>query len=121
MTTPVPTRATFLGPAEMLLLQQWGERIGEAFPPHFPYLVGSALHRPDFRDVDVRLMLDDDEFEALTGGDRYRLRCLKLSFTLWGKLVTGLPIDFQFQDTTKANAEYAGRRNALFVQAERRR
>ena len=31
------------------------------------YLVGSATKRPDFRDVDVRMILDDEEFHALFG------------------------------------------------------
>ena len=29
------------------------------------YLVGSAIERPDWRDVDIRMMLSDEEFDAL--------------------------------------------------------
>ena len=30
-----------------------------------PYLVGSCLERPDYRDVDIRVILDDDRYAQL--------------------------------------------------------
>jgi hypothetical protein len=77
-----------------------------------PYLVGSVLHRADFHDVDVRLMLDDDEYARLFENELW----LKLAnATISERLAraTGLPIDFQFQDTTATNAEFDGYRHAL--------
>ena len=70
------------------------------------YLVGSALERPDFRDVDVRLILDDKDFEGYFGknwGPRlnplWSLTCLSLSEYLSTR--TGLRVDFQIQKRSK--------------------
>jgi phage gp37-like protein len=72
------------------------------------FLVGSVLDRPDFRDVDVRCILADEEFAALP-----------IPFTLnaciseWMRQRTGLPIDFQFQSQTDANTNHDHKRSAL--------
>jgi len=74
------------------------------------YLVGSALVRRDHRDVDVRLMLSDEEYDRMfrvSGGYMdalWSLMCTTIS--LWLSQQTGLPIDFQIQRTSNANAEY---------------
>ena len=47
-----------------------------------PYLVGSVEERADFRDVDVRTILDDDEFDALFG-ERPQLWALVCLLTRW--------------------------------------
>lgn len=104
-------RASSLSPQDMLLLRNWGQDLFRAFG-ETPYLVGSAARAESYRDVDVRLMMDDDQFALLTGNTQ-RLDALNLAFTLWGRMVTGLPIDFQFQDTTTTNDEHNGIRNAL--------
>lgn len=83
------------------------------------YLVGSALERADWRDVDVRLILPDDEYAALfpNAGNRSefdpRWLLLTISISAWMSRETGLPIDFQFQQETAANATFTGRRAAL--------
>ena len=87
-----------------------------------PYLVGTAQMPPpseqataprSYRDVDVRLMLDDDEFAAVCPTRaRWELLCLAVSAYLRER--TGLPIDFQVQSATVANARFGGRtRNPL--------
>jgi hypothetical protein len=80
-----------------------------------PYLVGSAgigCTGP-YRDVDIRLMLDDAEFAALCP-TRARWELLCLSFGAYLSERTGLPIDFQIQRTTEANERYGGKpRNPL--------
>ncbi len=43
--------------------------VTEAFG-HPPYLVGSALTRPDFRDIDLRLILDDDRMRQMFAEER---------------------------------------------------
>jgi hypothetical protein len=88
------------------------QAIADAFG-HHPYLVGSVHDRPDFRDVDVRLILDDDEFDALFAG-RPRLWSYLCS-TIANALAndTGLPIDFQIQRMTEANTKHQGQRSAL--------
>lgn len=113
-------RGSSLGPTEMYLLNHWAGALCRAFADpdghlNHPYLVGSAARGEAFRDVDVRLMLDDDEFERVTGGSAARLAALNVAFTLWGQQATGLPIDFQLQDTTATNAEHNGVRNALGI------
>lgn len=67
------------------------------------YLVGSAGERPDFRDVDVRLILMDDTFDALFGHSPalWGIFCYAVSRQLAAD--TGLPIDFQVQRCTEAN------------------
>jgi hypothetical protein len=79
------------------------------------YLVGSALVRPDWRDVDVRLILDDDafmaEFPDCYSVNHYehnaRWLLLTVSISEYLSLRTGLPIDFQIQPQSVANARHA--------------
>ena len=82
------------------------------------YLVGSATAKDDYRDVDIRTILDDDEFDALFGGREFfwSLTCLGISTYLHE--VTGLPVDFQIQRRAEANEKYvAGIRNPIGVRA----
>jgi hypothetical protein len=91
---------------------------------HVPYQVGSSLDRKDWRDVDVRLILPDEEFTALFGKNASaetnpKLAAITLAFAALGAQMTGLPIDFQIQPATWANERYPGPRSALIeVQAE---
>jgi len=72
-----------------------------------PYLVGSALTRRDYRDVDIRLVLDDDDF-ARRFPDRASLKFLNALISEQLARTTGLPIDFQFQPWTENLAEKPG-------------
>lgn len=75
-----------------------------------PYLVGSALERADYRDVDVRLILPDEQydrwFNGLNGTHDAYWTLLCLSISTWLREQTGLPVDFQIQRQTQANAEH---------------
>jgi hypothetical protein len=101
-----------------LLLDEFGSQVWAAFG-HPPYLVGSALRGKQWRDVDVRLVLPDDEYAAMGLGDpRHTHRNAKwvslvLAYSALGKAMTGLPIDFQIEQQTQANAEHDGPRSAL--------
>lgn len=116
-------RPHYLGAHDFHTLNQACRMIAEAYG--YPYLVGSCLERPDFRDVDVRCILDDDEFARLFPGTHgeadilqehsARLSLLNASITLYLSRMTGLPIDFQFQQQTRANDKYPGKRNALGI------
>lgn len=118
MTTTRETGAIGVGMPAVLHLNQFGRDIAEAFGT-VPFLVGSAARGKTWRDVDVRLMLDDAEFDTLFPGHttpdftdgRWSLLCAAISEL--GKLRTGLPIDFQIQRTSDANAEHHGVRQAL--------
>lgn len=98
-------------------LDLFGRVVFNGFDSH-PYLVGSATERRDWRDVDVRLVLFDDEFARLFGEETDHrsnpaLAVVNMAFSALGKDLTGLPIDFQIEQMTAANAEHSGGRNAL--------
>ncbi len=111
-------RSNWLPSPQFLHLNMACTPLAETFGPSI-YLVGSALERRDFRDVDVRAILDDDDFDRrfpLAGTSPshdvgWSLLCAALSLYLSDR--SGLPVDFQFQRMTNANAKYAGRRHAL--------
>ena len=100
-----------VGMPQALLLEEFGSQVWSAFGQP-PYMVGSATHSRNWRDVDVRLILDDEEFEKMGFGDpKYCSRngkwvALCLAFSALGKQITGLPIDFQIQQRTLANENY---------------
>lgn len=83
------------------------------------YMVGSALQRPDFRDVDVRCIMVDENFDALFGvlGESWEKSplwmMLSISVSAWLREQTGLPVDFQVQRAAHANKKHAGDRHFL--------
>ena len=78
-----------------------------------PYLVGSAARDEPYRDVDVRLILDVDDFGFLCGSrDRWEL--LSQAIGAYLRERTNLPIDFQIQRITEANERHGSEiRNPL--------
>lgn len=114
-------RANWLGAPEAYNLNQVATVLNAAFGYH-SYLVGSCLERRDHRDVDVRCILDDIEFDRLfrshdlnysTNG-LWSLMCTSISEWLSNR--TGLKIDFQIQRQSDANEQYHGRpRNCLGI------
>jgi len=122
-TPPRPVATVGVGMPAALHLDAFAREINEAFG-HIPYLVGTAAQGKQWRDVDVRLILPDDEFDHLFAdathpGGRYRIQ----GNAMWALLCTaladlarqrtGLPIDFQIQRATEANAKYDGPRVPL--------
>lgn len=84
--------------------------INGAFANGPPYLVGTAADGTagNYRDVDVRLMLDGPEFAAVCPSRaRWELLCVAISAYLRER--TGLPVDFQIQRTDLANERYSGK------------
>lgn len=87
------------------------------------FQVGSSLYRRDWFDIDVRCILNDDEFARMFPGEdsrqpwreNPRLALLNAAMSEWLQARTGLPVDFQFQQQTAANAEHQGLRSALGV------
>jgi hypothetical protein len=79
--------------------------------------VGSSLERPDYRDVDLRCILADDEYDKMFSGDNgdKQAKFLNVAISEWIQGRTKLPIDFQFQRCTQANEEFTGRRNAIGI------
>lgn len=94
-----------------LWLQEFGSFVWAAFGSP-PYHVGSSLVNKDgWRDVDVRMMLTREEWDAWGFGDPKRphdsekWQAVCLAFSALGKQMTGLPIDFQVQEVETANEE----------------
>ncbi len=114
-------RANYLPAPEYFLLNQACLAVNEAFGGVCCYLVGSALVRRDYRDVDIRCILEDEHFDKLfPGAGRnpqfnalWSLMCSAVALML--KQQTGLPIDFQIQRQTQANENFTGARSALGI------
>lgn len=114
-TTPRPMVG--VGMPAALHLDAFGREIDAAFG-HLPYLVGTAGVGKTWRDVDVRLILPDDEFDALfppveqgQPDGRWGLLCAAISEL--ARVRTGLPVDFQIQRQSYANDRFPGVRHAL--------
>ncbi len=115
-------RANWLPAPAFFNLNQACRVLTEAFGHHV-YLVGSSLARRDHRDVDVRCILPDEEFDRLFPNQAdmtrhdltafWSLLCVAVSEWLSNR--TGLPIDFQIQRMTQANEKFPGPRHALGI------
>lgn len=116
-----------VGQPQGMLLNQFGEILRDVFG-EVAYHVGSSLtteKSAHWRDVDVRLMLDDEVWAKMELGSpenphgNAKWRALCIVFSNYGKHMTDLPIDFQLQQRTHANANYNNekgcRRSALIV------
>lgn len=76
------------------------------------YLVGSSLTKRDYRDVDVRLILDDAEYDRIfrapdAGWLSAYWSLLCTSISLWLRQQADLPVDFQIQRMTQANENHS--------------
>ncbi|MFF8187719.1 hypothetical protein ACF044_10725 [Microbacterium sp. NPDC016588] len=100
-------------PRQMFALDEACKPIAEAFDAT-PYLVGTALDRGGYRDVDVRLILDDTTYARLVGVAGPQLAAfLGLAIGEYLAARTGMPIDFQVQQQSAANERHDGPRNPL--------
>lgn len=104
-----------LSPRQMFLLDHACQPLREAFPSYGPYLVGTASERGPYRDVDVRLIMEDIEFDKLSSAiGMPAIWFLGLGLGQYLASLTGLPIDFQIQRATEANATHGHKmRNPL--------
>lgn len=116
---PVRSKSTYVGAPAVFALTQCCQQINDAFDGFGCYLVGSALQRADWHDVDVRYIMGDVAFKAMfpDAGDNWefnpRWLLLTVSISGWLSKVTGLPVDFQIQSQTHANSRHKGPRIAL--------
>ncbi len=80
-----------------------------------PYLVGSVARAADnWRDVDVRMLVP----MGLATDDSLMLRTINLALTLWGRQVTGLPIDFQMQPAEEFHSHDNEMRNPMGLRSK---
>jgi len=106
-------RGNYLSVTQVVALRDWAQGVHRMFPKDSPvYQVGSTLHRLDWRDVDVRLLMADKRYDRLVA--TLDVGRLNYSVSLWGQQVTGLPIDFQVQRRTEANAEFPAWRKSAW-------
>lgn len=103
--TPRKAKGCYLSTLELHELDEACAPFLAAFGTH-PYLVGSASQRDDFRDVDVRLILADDEYDALFADRKGLWALLSRLGSTYLRARTGLPVDFQVQRQTEANAKF---------------
>jgi len=114
-------KASYIGAPAVFALELACRHVCEAFDSWGCYVVGSAMERPDWRDVDVRMIMSDEQFAALfpDAGEHWehdaRWLLLTVSISEYLSKVTGLPIDFQFQPQTHANERHKGPRNAIGI------
>lgn len=130
MTTKPDLRpASYLSPPDLHRLDWACQPIRRAFDTP-PYLVGSVLTRPDFRDIDLRLILPTDEIQGMFGlelryggipdqpGPNLRWQLMEIALSDLIAHAAGLswPVDFQIQGMAEANGEYGGQmRNPMGV------
>ena len=120
-----------IGMPAMLHLEDFGDIIFAAYG-EWPYHVGSSLMGTTWRDVDVRLILDDEKYASMGFGkpgeehENARWVAHVKAFSLLGRQMTGLPIDFQIQQQTYANEHFGHKegqhrcRSSLIMGALRR-
>ncbi len=127
-TPAAAKKASHIGAPAIFALEQAAKTLRAAFREETEsdhigiYVVGSSLERPDWRDVDVRMMMDDASFRRLFPSANIdpatwefdpRWCLMVVTISKWLSDQTGLPIDFQFQPTSHANKRHKGRRHAL--------
>lgn len=105
-------RANYVPAPHFYNLNQACVLLNTALGDYGCYLVGSSIERRDYRDVDVRFIMEDGAYDRLFRDPEagylnalWSLMCTSIS--LWLKQVTDLPIDFQIQRMTQANREHS--------------
>lgn len=108
---PSPARANYLTVEQAFVLNEACRIVREAFDDisYGVYHVGSSLYRPDWRDVDVRCIVEPEKFEMLFGptDSSPTLKFLNVAISGYLRERTGLPVDFQFQHQKRANSEFS--------------
>jgi hypothetical protein len=90
-------RATRLSVDQVRAIDHFAENMIVMFPHMMGLaIVGSALTRDDWRDVDLRVVLAPSHYQALS--ENLTIDDLNALLSRWGQQVTGLPIDCQLQN-----------------------
>ena len=121
MTDATSSRKLYLSVEELWRLSHAARPIEEAFGGRTIWLVGSVLFRSNWRDVDLRIILDESEYDRLFNSvvndvngiavgllDQFRM-LIQTSISGLLRQATGLPIDFQVQSQAEANQHDARR------------
>ena len=121
MESETKFRAMYISVEELWRLSNAVRPVEEALG-NTVWIVGSVLTKENYRDVDLRVILDDDEYNRLfmpnykdVDGtvvgltDQFRM-LIQTAISAMLRQTTNLPIDFQIQSQTEAN-QYRGKRN----------
>lgn len=117
-------KVSYVGAPVIFILDQACRQLNEAYAYcdiAQVYQVGSSLQRADWRDVDLRMMMSDADFERefpdAHGNGAWEMDAkwtlLTAAISVHLSKLTGLPIDFQFQPMTFANEHHRGRRQPM--------
>ncbi|MER9586984.1 hypothetical protein [Mesorhizobium sp. M0276] len=117
-------KASYIGVPAVFKFDLACKHINDAYGGFGCYVVGSALERPDWRDVDVVLILEDEAFKREFPGTSHstfefdtKWLIHTVAISEWLKAQTGLPIAFKIQPQTWANKTHSTkegkRRNAI--------
>ncbi len=122
---PENLKSSHVGAPAIFALELACKHLNKAFGGYGCFLCGSALERADWRDVDVRIILSDDDFAKLFPAVESiehpswekdpRWLIMTTSISNWLREQTKLPVDFQFQPQTFANKRHSKPRSALGV------
>lgn len=89
-------RATRLSVDQVRAIDHFANALAVTFPRMLGVaIVGSSLTRDDWRDIDVRVIVEDSQIAALTSV--LDLDDLHMLLSRWGQQMTSLPIDCQLQ------------------------
>ena len=105
-------KASYLNIHDRYKLNQCCRIINEAFDSVGIFQVGSSLTTKDYRDIDLRCILDDKEYDKIFTSST-RLEFLNAVISDYLRNMTALPIDFQFQRMTNANKDHKGTRCSI--------
>jgi len=82
------------------------------------YQVGSSLHRKDFNDIDIVVMLPDEVYREEYGDPEHaplkpKWRAICRAWMALGFDIIGLPVDFKIQSQDHANQHHDGNRSHI--------
>lgn len=113
-------KASYVGVPAIFQLELECKHINRAFNGFGCYLVGSALHSPNWRDVDIVYIMEDDEFDKLfpNAGENtceFDERWLLFTVSISERLsrISGVPVDFKIQRQSHANKKHDKDRHAM--------
>lgn len=106
----------FVGMPAALYLDEFARLLRGFFQTEV-YLVGSALERKDWHDLDIRVILPDDRFVEFGEPDKrfwnLKWTALCLAFTALGEKMIGCKIDFQVEQQSYVEAHCKGARLSI--------
>ena len=107
---PLPITGT--GMPGTIYLDLFGHWLREAWPEATAVHVGSSAVSKQWRDVDIRLIMPDEQFNDLFPGynghhqNDTKWALLSAAIAELGRKLTGFPVDFQFQRRSDASHRY---------------